>query len=50
MRIAVAGAGLSGAVIARELSSAGHDVEVFETRDHVAGNCYTKRGPASRIR
>jgi len=43
MRIAIAGAGLSGAVIARELSDAGHDVEVFEAREHVAGNCYTKR-------
>ncbi len=43
MRIAIAGAGLSGAVVARELSDAGHDVEVFEARDHVAGNCHTKR-------
>ncbi len=49
MRIAIAGAGLSGAVLARELSSAGHDVEVFEARDHVAGNCYTKRDPATGV-
>ncbi|CUH82633.1 UDP-galactopyranose mutase [Tropicibacter naphthalenivorans] len=39
----VAGAGLSGAVIARELAEAGHRVEVYEARDHVAGNCYTAR-------
>lgn len=45
MRVAVAGAGLSGAVIARELANNGHDVEVFEARNHVAGNCYTKRDP-----
>ncbi len=43
MRIAIAGAGLSGAVLARELANEDHDVEVFEARDHVAGNCYTKR-------
>jgi UDP-galactopyranose mutase len=43
LRIAVVGAGFSGAVVARELAEAGHDVEVFESRDHVAGNCHTRR-------
>lgn len=42
-RIAVVGAGLSGAVIARELAEAGHEVDVFDTRAHVAGNCHTER-------
>ncbi|QFI67806.1 UDP-galactopyranose mutase [Sinorhizobium alkalisoli] len=37
------GAGLSGAVIGRELAEAGHQVEVFDTRDHIAGNCHTER-------
>jgi UDP-galactopyranose mutase len=41
--IGVAGAGFSGAVIARQLAEAGHDVTVFEGRDHVAGNCHTVR-------
>ena len=41
--IAVAGAGLSGAVIARELAERGHRVEVFDSRSHVAGNCHTAR-------
>lgn len=42
-KIAVVGAGFSGAVVARELAEAGHQVEVFESRDHVAGNCHTDR-------
>lgn len=42
-RIAIVGAGLSGAVIARTLAEAGLDVEVFEARGHVAGNCHTER-------
>ncbi|MCA1491853.1 UDP-galactopyranose mutase [Sinorhizobium alkalisoli] len=42
-KIAVVGAGLSGAVIGRELAEAGHQVEVFDTRDHIAGNCHTER-------
>ena len=42
-RIAVVGAGFSGAVVARELAEAGHLIEVFESRDHVAGNCHTSR-------
>lgn len=43
LRIAVVGAGFSGAVVARELAEAGHVVDVFESRDHVAGNCHTVR-------
>lgn len=43
MKIAVVGAGFSGAVIAREFAQAGHDVDVFEKRAHVAGNCHTAR-------
>ncbi|MEY3133142.1 MAG: UDP-galactopyranose mutase [Actinomycetota bacterium] len=43
LRIAVVGAGFSGAVVARELAEEGHTVEVFESRDHVAGNCHTVR-------
>ena len=41
-RIAIIGAGFTGAVIARELADAGCQVDVFETRDHIAGNCYTE--------
>lgn len=42
-KIGIVGAGLSGAVIGRELALAGHDVAIFDTRDHVAGNCHTER-------
>jgi len=38
----VAGAGLSGAVVARELAEAGLNVDVYDGRDHVAGNCHTQ--------
>ncbi len=40
---AIVGAGFSGAVVARQLAEAGHRVAVFDTRSHVAGNCYTQR-------
>ena len=43
MRFAIVGAGFSGAVVARELVEAGHSADVFDTRDHVAGNCHTAR-------
>jgi UDP-galactopyranose mutase len=42
-KILVVGAGLSGAVIARELAQAGHQIEVIDARDHIAGNCHTER-------
>lgn len=41
MNIAIVGSGFSGAVIARELASAGFGSTIFESRDHVGGNCYT---------
>lgn len=43
MKIAIVGAGFSGSVIARELAEAGHMVNVFDKRNHVAGNCHTER-------
>ena len=48
-RVAVAGAGFSGAVIAHELATAGIDVDVFDSRAHVAGNCHTMRDTESGI-
>lgn len=48
-KIAIVGAGLSGAVIGRELAVAGHQVQVFDKRDHVAGNCHTKRNQATGV-
>jgi UDP-galactopyranose mutase len=39
--IAIIGAGFSGAVLARELALKGHKITVFESRNHVAGNCHT---------
>ncbi|WP_444914143.1 UDP-galactopyranose mutase [Microbulbifer sp. TRSA007] len=41
--IAIVGAGFSGAVIGRELAEAGYNVEIFESRSHIAGNCHTER-------
>jgi len=41
--IAIVGAGFSGAVIANELAKAGCQISVFDTRDHLGGNCHTSR-------
>ncbi|WP_133486806.1 UDP-galactopyranose mutase [Aliiroseovarius marinus] len=43
MNILLVGAGLSGAVIGRELAEDGHQVTIVESRDHIAGNCHTER-------
>ncbi|MEH3086958.1 MAG: UDP-galactopyranose mutase [Xylophilus ampelinus] len=48
-RIAIAGAGFSGAVLAQELGRAGHHVDVFDTRPHIAGNCHTERDAATGV-
>lgn len=41
--IAIVGAGFSGAVIAHELAKAGYQLSVFDSRNHVAGNCHSAR-------
>ncbi len=38
----IIGAGLYGAVCARELTDAGYLVTVIEKRDHLGGNCYSE--------
>ncbi|WP_462164566.1 UDP-galactopyranose mutase [Pseudoalteromonas xiamenensis] len=43
MKFAIVGAGFTGAVIARELAEKGYQVDIFESRKHIAGNCYTER-------
>ena len=48
-KLLMVGAGLSGAVIGRTLAEAGHDITVIDSRDHVAGNCHTKRDPDTGV-
>jgi UDP-galactopyranose mutase len=48
-KVGIIGAGFSGAVIARELASAGHQVDVFESRSHLAGNCHTERDAQTEV-
>ena len=43
MKLAIIGAGFSGAVIGRLLADKGHEIEVFDSRSHIAGNCHTER-------
>jgi len=40
VRVSIVGSGLSGIVAARLLADKGHIVKVYETRNHIGGNCY----------
>jgi UDP-galactopyranose mutase len=40
MNIKIIGCGLSGITAARILKDRGHYVKIFETRNHIGGNCY----------
>ena len=40
MDILIIGCGISGSVVARQLAEQGHQVEVWERRDHIGGNMY----------
>jgi len=40
MKINIVGCGLSGITSAIVLKSLGHQVEIFEKRNHIGGNCY----------
>jgi UDP-galactopyranose mutase len=49
-KIAIAGAGFAGAVVARELAETGkYKIVVFESRPHLAGNCHTERDAATGV-
>jgi UDP-galactopyranose mutase len=48
-KIAVVGAGFSGAVIAEQLANHGYQVDVLEERSHIAGNCHTARDEKTNI-
>ncbi|RJL21334.1 UDP-galactopyranose mutase [Paracoccus siganidrum] len=43
MQFLLVGAGLSGAVIGRKLAEAGHRCRIIDARDHIGGNCHTRR-------
>lgn len=43
LNLLMVGAGLSGAVIGREMSEAGHRVTIVDAREHIGGNCHTER-------
>jgi UDP-galactopyranose mutase len=43
MKINIIGCGLSGITAAIILKEKGHDVEIFETRDHIGGNCFDQK-------
>lgn len=50
VHIGIAGAGFSGAVLARELAESGkYRISIFDERKHVAGNCHTKRDDETGI-
>lgn len=40
MKALIVGAGLCGSVIGRQLAEAGYSVEIWDRRDHIAGNMY----------
>lgn len=48
-KILIVGAGLSGAVIGRELAQAGYDITIVDSRDHIGGNCHTERDVDSGV-
>lgn len=49
MKIAIVGAGFSGAVIADQISQFVTSIDVFESRNHIAGNCHTERDPVTNV-
>jgi UDP-galactopyranose mutase len=47
--IAIVGAGLSGAVIARQLAEKGCRASIYESRNHIGGNCFTERDSKTNV-
>lgn len=49
MKVAIVGAGISGAIIARLLAEKGIASIVFDKRSHIAGNCHSERDPQTNV-
>lgn len=49
MTVAIVGAGISGAVIARLLAEQRISSVVFDKRSHIAGNCHSERDPQTNV-
>jgi len=49
MNLLLVGAGFSCAIIARKYAEQGHKVTVIDSRDHIAGNCYSERDKETDI-
>jgi UDP-galactopyranose mutase len=50
MKILIIGAGFSGAVAARQIAEKiPCQIEVWDSRDHIAGNCHTERDPDTGV-
>ncbi len=43
MKVLIVGSGISGCTAARLLADEGHTVEVWESRDHIGGNCHDEK-------
>lgn len=48
-KILIVGAGLSGAVIGRQLAQEGYQITIVDSRDHIGGNCHTERDADSGV-
>ena len=48
-KILIVGAGLSGAVIGRQLAQEGFQITIVDSRDHIGGNCHTERDADSGV-
>lgn len=48
-KILIVGAGFSGAVIGRMLAEKGHQIQIIDSRDHIAGNCFSNRDPETGV-
>ena len=49
MKYCVVGSGFTGSILANHLANKGYSVDVYESRDHIGGNCYTYRDKNTNI-
>ena len=49
-KLLIVGAGFSGAVLAQQLAAnLDCEIDIWDERDHIAGNCFTKRDAATNV-
>jgi UDP-galactopyranose mutase len=49
MKLAIIGSGFTGSILAHEFAKNNLTIDIFESRSHIGGNCFTERDAETEV-